>query len=167
MAAGKASQTTPVQITNVFLLYMCCTIQSCCVILLVYTIVGSVWHNYGWRKYDHVSHYRFFIGWLPVSSVILHHSLVAVYMQYRRVLLNLQVIFGWHNSYLTRTPASFVNISWYNLSFCKYFRSKATNWWNNLPVLLISSSATKFSHRLYYLLIIHLIVCIILLCGLF
>ena len=26
----------------------------------------------GLHKYDHVSHYIFIIGWLPVSSVILH-----------------------------------------------------------------------------------------------
>ena len=40
-------------------------------------------HNRGVRmtsglcKYDHVSHYRFVIGWLPVSSVIQHCSHVT------------------------------------------------------------------------------------------
>ena len=29
------------------------------------------------------------------------------------------------------------------------FRSKGTNWWNNLLITLISSSATKFSRELY------------------
>ena len=51
----------------------------------------------GLRKYDHVSHYSFVIGWLPVSSVIPHHSLVATYKQYKcnhYLLLNLQIKFG-------------------------------------------------------------------------
>ena len=33
----------------------------------------------GLRKYDHVSHHRLVIGWLSVSSVIQHCSLVAMY----------------------------------------------------------------------------------------
>ena len=56
----------------------------------------------GLHKYDHVSHYRFVIGWLPVSSVIPHHSLVAMYMQYwcnHCLLLNLQIKFRQHNSF--------------------------------------------------------------------
>ena len=76
----------------------------------------------GLRKYDHVSHYRFVIGWLNVSSVIPYHSLVAMYMQYRCnhcLLLNLQIKFGRHSSYHTRTPASFASIFQYNLSFSK------------------------------------------------
>ena len=32
------------------------------------------------HKYDHVSHYWFIIGWLPVISVILHRSLIAMYI---------------------------------------------------------------------------------------
>ena len=28
---------------------------------------------------------------------------------------------------------------------------QATNWWNNLPITLISGSATKFSRELYYI----------------
>ena len=108
----------------------------------------------GLHKYDHVSHYRLVIGWLPVSSVILHHSLVTMYMQYKCnhcLLLNLQINFGWHISYHTRTtPASFANIFRYKLSFSKTFCwSKITNWWNDLPITLISSPTTKFSHELY------------------
>ena len=33
----------------------------------------------GLHKYDYVSHYRFVIGFLPVSSVIPHRSLIATY----------------------------------------------------------------------------------------
>ena len=106
----------------------------------------------GLHKYDHVSHYKFVIVWLPVSSVNLHCSLIAMYEQYRcnHCLLNLQNKFGQHSSYHTRISASFANIFRYNLTFSKkFFWSKATNWWNNLPITLISSSDTKFSRKLY------------------
>ena len=107
----------------------------------------------GLHKYNHVSHYRIVIGWFPVNSVIPYHSLVAMYMQCRCnwcLLLNLNIKFEWHSSCHTRTPASFKYIFWYILSFSKkFFWSKTTNWWNNLPIILISSSVTKFSHDLY------------------
>ena len=51
----------------------------------------------GLRKYDHVSHYRFALGWLPVGSVIQHHSLVTMYKQYRCIhclLLSPPIEFG-------------------------------------------------------------------------
>ena len=106
----------------------------------------------GLHKYDHVSHSRFVIGWLPVSSVIQHCSLVAMYKQYKCnhcLLLSPQIEFGRQSSYHTRTPASFVNISRYNLSFNKrFFRSRATNWWNDLPITLISGSVSKLSREL-------------------
>ena len=99
----------------------------------------------GLRKYDHVSHYRIVIGWLPARSVIQHRSLVAMYKQYRSdhcLLLDPQIEFGRQSSYYTRTPASFANIFRYHLSFGKkFFRSKITDWWNDLP--------TKFSRELY------------------
>ena len=75
-------------------------------------------------KYGHVSQYRFVIGWLNVNSVIPHHSLVAMYMQYRYdhcLLLNWQIKFGQHSSFHTRTQTSFVNIFQCNLSFSKFF----------------------------------------------
>ena len=107
----------------------------------------------GLRKYDHVSHHRLVIGWLSVSSVIQHRSLVAMYKQYRSdqcLLLNPQIEFGRQSSYYTRTPASFANILRHHLSFSKkFFRSKATDWWNDLPMTLISRPATKFSRELY------------------
>ena len=82
----------------------------------------------GLRKYDHVSHHRFVIGWLPASSVIQHCSLVAMYKQYRCdhcLLLNPQMEFGQQSSYYTRTPASFANTFRYHLSLSKrFFRSK-------------------------------------------
>ena len=68
----------------------------------------------GLRKYDHVSHHRLVIGWLPVRSVIQHRrSLVAMYKQYRSdhcLLLDPPIEFGRLSSYYTRTPASFANI---------------------------------------------------------
>ena len=66
-----------------------------------------------------------------------------------------------HTTGYTRTPASFANIFRYHLSFSKkFFRPKATDWWNDLPMTLISSSATKFSCELYnYLLYTSLFVC--------
>ena len=57
----------------------------------------------GLRKYDHVSHSRFVIGWLPVSSVIQHRSLVAMYKQYKCnhcLLLSPQIEFGRQSSEL-------------------------------------------------------------------
>ena len=69
----------------------------------------------GLRKYNHVSHHRLVIGWLPVGSVIQHRSLVAMYNQYRSdhcLLLNPPIEFGHQSSYYTRTPASFANIFW-------------------------------------------------------
>ena len=33
----------------------------------------------GLGKYDHVSHHRLVVGWLPVGSVIQYRSLVAMY----------------------------------------------------------------------------------------
>ena len=60
-------------------------------------------HNCGIRitsglcKYDHVSHYRFALGWLPVGSVIQHHLLVAMYKQFRCIhclLLGPPIEFG-------------------------------------------------------------------------
>ena len=78
----------------------------------------------GLHKYDHVSHYRFVIGWLPVSSVIQYRSLVTMYKHYRCnpcLLLNLQIKYGRHSSYHTRTQASFANIFWYNSSYSKSF----------------------------------------------
>ena len=111
-------------------------------------------------------HYKFVIGWLPVSSVIQHHSLVTMYKQYRCnhcLLLNLQIKFRLQSSYHIRTSASFANIFQYNLFFSKkFFRSKVANRWNNLVITLISSLATMFSFEL----IIYLIACIILLCCL-
>ena len=76
----------------------------------------------GLHKYDHVSLYRFIIGWLPVSSVIQCCSLVAIYKEYKSnhwLLLNLQIKFGQQSSYHTRTPASFANIFQHNLTFSK------------------------------------------------
>ena len=51
-----------------------------------------------------------------------------MYKQYKCnhcLLLNLQIEFGWHGLYHTRTAASFANIFQYNLSFSKkFFQSK-------------------------------------------
>ena len=38
---------------------------------------------FGLRKYDHVSQHRFTLGWLPVDLVTRHHSLIAMYKQYK------------------------------------------------------------------------------------
>ena len=66
------------------------------------------------------------------------------------LLLDPPIEFGRQSSYYTRTPASFANIFRYHLSFSKkFFRPKATDWWNDLPMTLISGSATKFSRELY------------------
>ena len=78
----------------------------------------------------------------------------SLYKQYRCdhcLLLNLQIKFGWQSLYHTRTPASIANIFQYNLSFSKKFlQSKATNWWPNLPITLISSSATHMNYIITY-----------------
>ena len=84
------------------LVFSFCVWPSCLGPSLIVNLLHHITrlHNCGVRmtsglcKYDHVSHYRFVIGWLPVSSVIPHHSLVAMYMQYRCnhcLLLNLLV----------------------------------------------------------------------------
>ena len=89
---------------------------------------------------------------LALLFCITHLSLL--YMRYKCnhcLLLNLQIKFGWHSSYHTITLASFANIFRYTtyLLTRSFFWSKAMNWWNNLPITLISSSETKFSHELY------------------
>ena len=100
-----------------------------------------------------MSHHRLVIGWLLVRSVIQHRSLVAMHKQYRSdhcVLLDPSIEFGRQSSYYTRTPARFANIFRYHLSFSKkFFQPKVTDWWNDLPITLISSSATTFSRELY------------------
>ena len=78
----------------------------------------------GLCKYDHVSHHRLVIGYLPVRSVIQHRSLVAMHKQCRSdhcLLWDLPIELGHQSSYYTRTPASFANIFRYHLSFSKKF----------------------------------------------
>ena len=65
----------------------CCVWSSCLGPLLSVNLFHhvslhsrGVHRTSGLCKYDHESHYRFVIGWLPISSVILHCSLVAMYM---------------------------------------------------------------------------------------
>ena len=96
------------------------------------------------------------------SSVIPHHSLVAMYKQYRCnhcLLLNLQTHSERQSSYHTRTPVSFANFFWHNLSFSKkFFQSKATTWWNNLPITLISSQQLSF--HVYYITVYYIPDCL-------
>ena len=64
------------------LVFVFCAWLSCLGPSLSVNLLHHVNHEVrmtsGLRKYDHVSHYRFVIDWLPVSSVILHYSLVAM-----------------------------------------------------------------------------------------
>ena len=79
---------------------MCCLGPSLSVNLLhcITHLHNHGFHmTFGLRKYDHVSHYKFVTGWLPVSSVIQHRLLIAMYKQYKCnhcLLLNLQIKFG-------------------------------------------------------------------------
>ena len=68
--------------------------------------------TFGLQKFDHISNHRRNIGWLPVSSLIQHHTLCAMMDQYtgRGIPLNPLLQFGRLHIHNTRHPAHFVSV---------------------------------------------------------
>ena len=89
------------------------------------------------RKYDHVSHYRANLGWLPVSRFIQYQSLLMMFGRHylgEGVSFSPPIEFGHKHSYQTRCSSWFANIFCYKKNFCqRFFRYQATTWWNSLP----------------------------------
>lgn len=93
-------------------------------------------------KFDHVSeHYRS-LGWLPLQQLIEFRSVGMMFHQYHRsrgIPLSPPIKFGrCQLSYNTRVATQFANPERFHLSFSqRFFRCKASNWWNSISSPLI------------------------------
>ena len=75
-------------------------------------------------KYDHISHHRSNLKWLPVSSFIRYRSLLTMFDNYylkKGVALAPPISFGVQHTYRTRCPQHFAVIPHCRLSFTKRF----------------------------------------------
>jgi len=108
---------------------------------------------YGLRKFDHVSTLRRKLGWLSVQSLIQHHCLLMLHRHYHSdventIQLRPPIKFDKQSCYDTRTAPYFAAPNWYRLSFTqKFFRSKGTYWWNNLPSYIFTQSSKYFHFK--------------------
>ena len=106
------------------------------------------------RKFDHVSHCRANLGWLPFSLFVQYRSLLTMFHNYyfdRGIALRPPILFGRQHSYRTRCLQHFAAVSRCKRSFTKrFFRSQVATWWNSLPSTLFNDvsvfSSGLFSH---------------------
>ena len=108
----------------------------------------AVWVTCRLRKYDHVSAARH--NWLPFDLLVQYRALALMHHHYIHdncVQLDPPLQFGSNHAYGIRQSSHFCNIFRYSTAFGqKFFRSKATTWWNSLPCSLFDCS---FSCSLY------------------
>ena len=95
-------------------------------------------------KFDHVSAHRTRLHWLPVTSMIKHRSLCAIYRHYSDpncMLLDPPFIFGSQHCYHTRTAKHFVHLNRCRLSATqRSFWHAVAKWWNDLSGGIVTSS---------------------------
>ena len=88
-------------------------------------------------KYGHISEHYKHLRWLQLESLIQYCSLCLIYHQFHQlqcILLQLPIQFGRYYHYCTRTSSFFAHLPRYHLTFAqRYFRYKASHWWNGLP----------------------------------
>ena len=106
----------------------------------------------GLRKYDHVSAARHNLGWLPFELLVQCRTLVLMrrhYVHDNCVQLDPPLLLGPNHGHNTRQSLHFCNIFCYLTAFGqRFFRSKATMWWNSLSCSLFDCdfSQTLFNH---------------------
>jgi len=97
---------------------------------------------YRLHKYDHITEYYNRLRWLKFPQLIHFNSVCSVFQQYhqyqyhssRGIPLLPPIQFGNQTCYNTRTAPYFANPIRCQLTFTqRFFRHKATNWWNSLP----------------------------------
>ena len=100
------------------------------------------------RKYDHVSTFYHKLNWMPLPCFIQFKSLCSMYRQYHHfkcIPLEPPIIFGGTSLYCTRTPVYFATVPMFRLSFPqRFFRFKATQWWNSLPFSVTNHIKSSF-----------------------
>ena len=105
-------------------------------------------------KFDYVSeHYRQ-LKWLPLRKLIQLHSVHLMYCQYhctKCIPLMAPIEFGSCQScYDTRTAVHFANPTRFRFTFSQnFFRSAASQWWNNLPTSLYCVIKGKCLNKFY------------------
>jgi len=108
---------------------------------------------YGLRKFDHVSALRRKLDWLSVPSLIQHQCLLKLYRHYHAetentILLQPPIKFGRQSSYETKTAPYFAVPCRFRLSFTqRFFRSKGTYWWNNVPTFVFEQTDGYFGFK--------------------
>ena len=102
------------------------------------------------RKHDHVSAFYHQLNWLPLSCFVQFKSLCLMHRQYhhfKRIPLELPIVFGRTSSYCTRTPVYFANIPMFHLSLPqRFFHFRAAQWWNSLPFSVTDHSIVHILH---------------------
>ena len=101
-------------------------------------------------KYDHVSHHYQSLNWLPFELLVQHRSLCPMnkLFKFQCIPLDPPIVFGRIHSHQTRTRVFFAQPVRCRFSFTqRYFRSRATLWWNALSEDKVM--ARDFSNNLF------------------
>ena len=111
-------------------------------------------------KFDHVNEHYSSLKWLPLQQLIQFRSVCVMYHQYyhtRGIPLS-PIKFGCCQSlYHTRTANNFANPDRFHLTFSqRFFRYKASNWWNSVPHSVPrDNSFTAFYNDYYVYLLVY------------
>ena len=107
----------------------------------------------GLRKYDHVSAAHHNLGWLPFNLLVQYRTLVLMHRHYVHdncVQLDPPLLFSPNHGHNTRQSSHFCSIFCYSIAFGqRFFRSKATMWWNGLPHSLFDCDFHKLFLIIY------------------
>ena len=97
----------------------------------------------GLRKFDHVTSHFKSLKWLPLEQLIKYRCVRLMHRQFldtRCIPLSPPLLFGKQHCYATRTSSLFAQLPQYHLSYSqRFFRFKASQWWNSVPEDLLLS----------------------------
>ena len=108
------------------------------------------------RKFDHVTSQFKSLNWLPFEQLIIHYRCVCLmhhqFSDTQCIPLSPPLLFGKQHCYATRTSCLFAQLPQCYLSVAqRFFRFKASQWWNSVPKDLLLSGTFPCGLFLHFL----------------